>query len=160
MERNRFSIGLIVLLVGVVILLGEFGVFNFMAAVFWPIFVLVPGLLFHYLFFTRLMPSGVLIPGGILITYSIMFFLCNIFGWELMGFLWPGFILGVAIGLYEYYLFDHYKPSGAKVAAMILAVIAAVFFGFTLFFSAGKYFIAAGLILIGIFMIARRPKSY
>lgn len=58
MEKSRFSLGLIIILVGVVILLGKLGVFHFVGAIFWPIFVLAPGILFHLLFFGRLLPSG------------------------------------------------------------------------------------------------------
>lgn len=158
MERNQISLGLIIILVGVAILLGKFGVFSFVGAVFWPVFVLAPGVLFHLFFFARIPPSGVLIPGGILVTYSLLFFLCNIVGWGAMGYLWPVFILGVAVGLYEFYLFNDSKPRGALVAAMILALIAAVFLSFTFLFSVGIHFIAASLILIGIIMIFYNRK--
>lgn len=155
MQRNQYSLGFIVILAGIVILLGKFGVFEFVAGFFWPVFVLAPGLLLHFLFFARMLPSGVLIPGGILTFYSLMFFFCNIVGWEHMGWLWPGFILGVAVGLYEFYLFDRSHPKGAFTAALVLAIIASVFFCFTIIFSEGVYFVAVLLIVVGGFMMYR-----
>jgi hypothetical protein len=160
MVRNQYSLGIMIILIGIVILLGKFGVFSFLGALFWPVFVLAPGLLFHFLFFGRVLPSGVLIPGGILTTYSLMFFFCNIFGWQAMAYIWPGFILGVAVGLYEFYLFDRHQPRGALIASIILTVIAAVFFGFTLLFSGGVYFVAIGLILLGVLLIFRNKQSW
>src|SRR5690554_3461193 len=98
MQANRMSIGIIIILLGIFILLGKLGVIAFVWSIFWPVFVLAPGILFHLFFFSRVMPAGVLIPGGILVTYSLMFFYCGLFGWHSMSYLWPGFILGVAIG--------------------------------------------------------------
>lgn len=160
MRTNRISIGVLIIILGVIILLGKLGVFSFVWSIFWPIFILAPGLLFHLFFFTRAMPAGVLIPGGILVTYALMFFYCGIFGWHSMSYLWPGFIFGVAVGLYEFFLFSDDKPRGALVASMILGIISIVFFGFTLMTTSGIYVIAAALILIGIYLIVRRPNAW
>ncbi len=160
MRTNRFSLGVVIILLGIFILLGKLGVINFIWSIIWPIFILIPGLLFHMFYFTRVMPAGVLIPGGILVTISLLFFYCTIFGWDSMKYLWPGFILAVAIGLYEYYLFSDDQPQGALIAAMILGIISIVFFGMTLMATNGIYIIAIALILIGLYMILRRPKTY
>ncbi|GIQ67990.1 hypothetical protein DUZ99_05255 [Xylanibacillus composti] len=158
MRNRQYSVGLLIILLGIVILLGKTGVFSFAIGMLWPLFVLVPGLLFHFFYFSRMMPSGVLIPGGILVTVSILFFICNFFGWHHMAWLWPGFILAVAIGLYEFYLFDNEHPKGVLTAAIILGVLAAVFFTFTVLFTSGIYFVAVALILVGAFMMFRRPR--
>lgn len=160
MRTNRVSIGLVIILLGLIILLGKLGVFTFVWSIFWPVFILAPGILFHLFYFTRALPAGVLIPGGILVTYALIFFYCAIFGWDSMTYLWPGFMLGVAIGLYEYFMFSEDKPRGPLIAAIILGVISIVFFGFTLMSTNGIYFIAIALILIGVFMIVRRPRSW
>lgn len=149
MSKPQYSTGIIIICVGAAILLGKLGLFSGFSEQLWPLFLLIPGLLFHLLYFSRLFPSGMLIPGGILTTYSVMFFYCNIFGWESMSYLWPGFILAVGIGLYEYYLFDHHHPKGAMIAASVLGTIAAVFFAFSLLFTAGVYIIAFALIALG-----------
>jgi hypothetical protein len=160
LTNNRYSIGLIIVAVGVILLLGKLGVFGFFWDVFWPVFVLAPGLLFHVLYFNRVLPSGVLIPGGILVTNSIIFFLCTIFSWNLMAYLWPGFIFAVAVGLYEYYLFDKHSPRGTFVAAIILAIVSGVCFSMTILFTVGIYFIALVLILVGVYMIFNKRRSW
>jgi len=157
MKNNSHTTGLVIIGVGILLLLGKLGVFSFMGSQLWPIFVLLPGLFFHILFFARGVPSGILVPGGILTTYSLMFIFCNIVGWQAMSYLWPGFILGVAVGLFESYYFDPNKPRGALIASTVLAIISAVFFGFTLLLTSGIYLIAAALIVLGLSMIYRRP---
>lgn len=44
-------------------------------------------------------------PGGILTTYGFLFLTNSIFGWHLMEKLWPIFPIGVAIGLFQLYIF-------------------------------------------------------
>ncbi|EXX91839.1 hypothetical protein BG53_14625 [Paenibacillus darwinianus] len=149
MSRNQYSVGILILAAGVVILLGKLGVFSFIGNLFWPILILIPGVLLHVFFFGRLLPSVVLVPAGILSVYGLLFLFSNIVGWGSMRYLWPVFILGVAAGLYEYYLFDMSKPRGAQVAAMVLAVVALACFGVVLFWSWGIYFIALALIALG-----------
>lgn len=153
-------LGIGIIALGVLILMGKLGLVQFVASHFWPVFILIPGLLFHALFFYRVLPSGVLIPGAILTVISLMFFYCNFAGWDSMAWLWPGFILAVALGLYEYYLFDLHKPKGALIAAAILAIAGAVFFVITLMHGAALYIVALALIAAGIYTLARRPNAW
>ncbi|MCD1261537.1 hypothetical protein B5M42_022295 [Paenibacillus athensensis] len=160
MARNSYSVGVVLIGLAVVLLLGKLGVFHFVGSMLWPLFILVPGLLFHALFFGRIWPAGVLVPGGILTTYALMFLFCNFVGWGAMSYLWPGFILGVAVGLYEFHLFDRNAERGVLIAAMILAAVAVGLFGMTLLFKLGVYVIVLLLILAGVFMILRKPKIW
>lgn len=157
MTRNRYSIGLVIVAVGIVLLLGKLGIFGFFWGLLWPFFIMAIGVLLHMLFFGKLLPSGVLIPGGILITISLLFLFCNIFGWSAMAYLWPGYLFAVAVGLYEYYIFDKYKPRGAYTASLVLTIVAALFFALTLLFSISIYFIALVLIIGGLALVWRRP---
>jgi len=151
--------GIAIILVGIFLLLGKVGVFDFVGSRIWPVFILAPGLFFHFLFFAKGLPSGVLIPGGILTVISFMFFYCNIFGWDSMSYLWPGFIMAVAIGLFETYFFDSNKPKAAFIGSAILAMISAIFFSFSLLLASGIYFVAVGLIVLGLLLIRRRPDN-
>jgi hypothetical protein len=160
MHRNNVSIGVLLIAVAVVLLLGKLGVFSFLGALLWPMFVLIPGLLFHFLYFGRMFPAGVLVPGGILVTYSLMFFYCNVFGWGSMSYLWPGFIFGVAVGLFEMYFFEGQRERGLFTASAILTAIAAIFFGMTVLAKLGIYFIALVLVAAGLLMIWRKPKVW
>ncbi|GGG10442.1 hypothetical protein [Paenibacillus abyssi] len=156
MSKNQYSVGILMLIAGIVILLGKLGVFSFIGSIFWPLFVLVPGILLHVLYFGRILPAAVLIPGGMLSTYALVFLYCNVFGWSSMHYLWPMFIFGVAVGLYEYYLFDMSRPRGAQIAALVLTAVAAACFGFMLLWSWGIYLIAILLIGIGAWMVFGR----
>ncbi|WP_409341293.1 hypothetical protein [Paenibacillus sp. MBLB4367] len=161
MAKNQYSIGLLLIGVAVVLLLGKLGVFSFLGSLVWPLFILVPGIALHMLYFGRVLPSGVLVPGGILVTYSLMFFYCNLFGWSSMKYLWPGFVFGVAVGLYELHLFDRNTSRGVAVAAMIIALVSVVLFSIMFLMTAGIYIVAAVLIIAGVALVAaRRPRSW
>ncbi|SDM89614.1 hypothetical protein SAMN04487897_101407 [Paenibacillus sp. yr247] len=160
MARNSYSIGILLIGLAVLLLLGKIGVFQVLLSFFWPLVLLIPGLLFHFMFFNRSLPAGVLVPGGILTTYAVMFFFCNIFGWGSMSYLWPGFILGVAIGLYELHLFDRGSDRGVLIGAMVLGIISTVFFGLTLLIKLGIYVIALILVLAGLLMIFRKRNVW
>ncbi|WP_127582704.1 hypothetical protein [Paenibacillus koleovorans] len=160
MANNRYSIGLIIVALGIVLLLGKLGIIGFFWGLLWPVFILAPGVILHMLFFGRMLPSAVLIPGGILVTISILFLFCNVFGWSSMQYLWPVFPFSVAVGLYEYYLFDKHRPREAFTAALILAIISAFFFGLTLLFTVGIYLIAVVLIIGGVVLLRRSRKLW
>lgn len=156
MSNNKYSAGIIVLLAGVVILLGKLGVFSFLGAVFWPMLVLIPGILLHVFYFGRLFPAVVLVPGGILTFYALLFMICNIFGWDNIRYLWPLFIFGIAVGLYEYYLFGSSRPRVVLTASIALAASSAVILLSVLLWSWGIYAIAIVLIAAGAWMMFGR----
>lgn len=160
MARNSYSMGIVLIGIALILLMGKLGVFSALAAFLWPLFVALPGVVFHVLYFSRVLPVGVLVPGGILITYSLMFLFCNIFGWGAMSYLWPGFIFGVAVGLYELHIFSPRNSKGAFTAAMVLSIIAGVFFAFTFLFTVGIYFIAFVLLAAGGYMIFNRRRNW
>jgi hypothetical protein len=160
MSNNRYAVGLIIVAAGIILLLGKLGVIEFLWSVFWPVLILIPGLILHALYFSRTLPSGVLVPGGILVTISVMFLLCTIFGWKLMAYLWPGFPLAVAIGLYEYYIFDRSSSRSVFVAALILAAVSAVLFGIVILSTGAIYVVALALIVAGALMIFGKRRSW
>ncbi|HIW34818.1 MAG TPA: hypothetical protein IAA29_18740 [Candidatus Paenibacillus intestinavium] len=122
MMNNKYSAGIILLLAGAVILLGKWGVFGFLSSIFWPILVLISGILIHVLYFGRVLPAITLVPGGMLVVYAILFIFCNALGWSKLQYLWPLFIFGVALGMYEYYLFGSPRQRYIKTAAIGLGV--------------------------------------
>ncbi|GGG89104.1 MULTISPECIES: hypothetical protein [Paenibacillus] len=160
MPNNKYSAGILVLLAGVVILLGKLGVFSFLGAIFWPLLVLIPGILLHVFYFGRLFPAAVLVPGGILIVYAVLFIVCNIFGWNSLKYLWPLFIFGIAVGLYEYYLLSSTKERVILTASIALAASSAVFLALVLLWSWGIYAIAIVLIGAGSWMLFGRRNRW
>lgn len=157
MTNRQHMIGIGIVIAGVVILLGKWGVFSFIGSVFWPLFILVPGLVLQFLFFSRLAPSAILIPAGILTTYGLLFLICNGFGWHLMLYLWPIFILGVAVGLYEYYAFGE-RDRSVWTAALVLGIVSLALLSLMLLWTIGIYFVALILIVVGLWLVFSNKK--
>ncbi|GAB6990636.1 hypothetical protein [Paenibacillus pini] len=158
-SRNDVKIGLFIVIAGIVILLGKLGVFGFLGRTLWPLIILIPGLLLHALFFANRARASVLLPGGILTVYGLLFGLCNISGWHLFSYVWPALIVGIAVGLYEYYWFEHPRPTGILPIAIVVGLLSIVLFFFSLLHTGAIYFIAALLIITGIWLIAGKGKS-
>nr|WP_202886909.1 hypothetical protein [Cohnella zeiphila] len=147
-----------ILAAGLVILLGKLGVFAFIGTVFWPLFILIPGILLHVLYFGRLLPAVSLIPAGILTVVSVLLLVGNWFDWSSMKYLWPFFLFAVAVGLYEYYMFGEVRTRGLWTASVVLAALSVVLFLLTLMWTWGLYIIAIVLILLGGWMVWFRPR--
>ncbi|MFS0727585.1 hypothetical protein [Paenibacillus sp. 1P07SE] len=156
MSKNQYTVGVLMLIAGVIILLGKLGIFSFIGTIFWPLFLLIPGILLHVLYFGRILPAAILIPGGIMTVYSLVFLYCTLFGWEYLQYIWPFFIVGIAVGLYEYHLFEVPRPRGPMIAALVLAIVAACCFTAIMLWSWGIYLLAALLILGGAWLVFGR----
>lgn len=160
MTKNNYSLGFIFIVVALILILGKIGVIGFLGSLFWPVFVLLPGVLLHVFYFGKILPLGVLVPGGMLVTYSVMFFYCNLFGWHSMVYLWPGFIFGIAVGLYELHIFNRNSQPATLKTAFILAIISLILFVISFLFAVSIYVIALILIGIGFIIILRRKRTW
>lgn len=134
--------------------------------IFWPVMFVIPvGVFFHWLYFSMLQRRGVglLVPGGIIFTAGLVCQFSTLFhGW---GVTWPGFILAVAVGLFELYWFGG-RNKWLLIPINILTVLSILFF---VIFSIGyifgsllhgQPFIAAALIVLGgVLMFARKEKK-
>ncbi|WP_046214735.1 hypothetical protein [Paenibacillus wulumuqiensis] len=159
-NRNQGIIAIFIILAGLIILLGKLGVFTFIGHVFWPLLILLPGVLLQLFYFSRTAPSYVLIPAGVLTVYGILFFFCNIWGWSLMAYLWPLLLLGIAVGLYEYYMLSPFAVSrNIGFAAVILGALSIILLFFSLLGTSALYLIALLLIAAGIWMLLNRSNS-
>lgn len=120
----------------VLILLGVYLFFSRTEAVtagtlfgnFWPTMFIIPlGLFFHWLYFSVAGRSavGLLIPGGILFTVGLVCQLSTLFdSWQ---YLWPGFILAPAVGLFEFYWFGN-RNKYLLIPINILTALSLLFF--------------------------------
>ncbi|MCR8641951.1 hypothetical protein NV379_04705 [Paenibacillus sp. N1-5-1-14] len=160
MARKNYSLGVVLLVVAFILLLGKLGVFSFIGVHLWPLLVIGLGLLLHWLYFSRHMPPTVLIPGGALVTYGVLFFICTLFGWGLMSSLWPVFILGIAVGLYEVSMFERQTGRSFLTASIVLGLVSVGLFVLTLLVQGGVYMIIILLILAGVYMIFRKPRLW
>lgn len=161
MAKNNYSLGMVLIAIAIVLILGKLGVFGFIGGLLWPILILALSILLHYLYQNGTVPSIALVPAGALCIYSLLFLYCNLFGWGSMKYLWPGFILGIAVGLYEWHYFERGRaPQISLTAAIILGIVSIAFFVFSLIFTIGIYFIALVLIVVGVFLVTRRSRSW
>ncbi len=116
MKSSRAILGTLIILIGLVLLLNNLNLINIDLSQLWPLFLLVPGLAFEIGYLTGGRDPGLLVPGGMLTTYGLVFFANIIWGWHNMAYLWPAFPLGVAIGLFQLYLF------GKREAALLIPI--------------------------------------
>lgn len=149
--------GLIIVGVGVVFLLREVGV-DIDLGKFWPLVLIVPGLAFWILYFSKRGQKGiegVLIPGTILVLYGAYFIFQNSTSWNDDNE--TSFFYTLAIGLA--FFAAHYlgnRSRGFLVPAWILTGISALqFFSTTL---SWDFMWSVVLIIVGLWVLLKRKK--
>ena len=157
MKKINYVFGFLLLCIGVLLILSNFGIIEIVWEDLWPLFLLIPGILFELSYFIYRKDAGLLVPGGILITYGLLFLVNVIYGWSLMEYLWPIFPLGVAIGLFQLYLFGG-REKGLLIPVGILGAISLFFLINNLLFI--DFWLLAGiaLVVIGIWIIFKKAK--
>jgi len=133
MKKINYIFGFLLLCIGVILILSNFGVIEIIWENLWPLFLLIPGIVFELSYFIYRKDAGLLVPGGILITYGLLFLVNVNYGWHLMDNLWPIFPLGVAIGLFQLFLFGG-REKGLLIPVGILGAISLFFLINNLFF--------------------------
>ncbi|XOI99388.1 hypothetical protein ACMX2M_26900 [Paenibacillus polymyxa] len=126
---KRTILAPVLILLGVYLILNQGGSLGPGAifATFWPTLFVIPlGLFFHWLYFSMIGRGvGLLVPGGLLLTVGIVCQIAMLFNnW---GTMWPGFILAVAVGLFELYWFGG-RNKWLLIPINILTVISLLFF--------------------------------
>ncbi|AWB46981.1 hypothetical protein DCC85_14930 [Paenibacillus sp. CAA11] len=151
--------GVIIVAAGIIILLGKWGVFSFLGSALWPLLFLIPGILLHLLYIGRKVPAAALVPGGILVIYGLLFCIGNLWGWQTLRFLWPGFILGIGAGLLEFDRASRFRQPGILSLALGLIAISILLFVITLLAFSAVYLIALILIIGGLGLIGFRGRN-
>jgi len=158
MKKINYVFGFLLLCIGIVLILSNFGIIEIVWDNLWPLFLLIPGILFELSYFIYRKDAGLLVPGGILITYGLLFLVNVIYGWSLMEYLWPIFPLGVAIGLFQLYLFGG-REKGLLIPVGILGAVSLFFLINNLLFVDFRLLAGILLVLIGISIIFKKIKS-
>lgn len=130
MNSNRYVTGFILIAVGLFFLLNTFGVINYAWGTLWPMFLFIPALAFHAAFFlsgAKKRNAGLLVPGGILLVLSLLFFFEMATSWRFAGDTWPFYLFAVAFGLFELWLFGG-RQAGLLIPVFILTGVGSVFF--------------------------------
>lgn len=156
-KRSNLVIGALLITAGILFLLSSLGMFSFDWSVIWPLSLLIPGIYMHFAFFTGIdKNAGILVPAGILTTYGLLFYANIFFGWAMMATLWPLFLIGVAVGLFELYLFGN-RDKGLLIPVFILGGIgASALFNYMVKFDIKAYLVPIILIGLGLLIIFRK----
>ncbi len=157
MKKINYIFGFLLLFIGVLLILSNFGVIEIIWDNLWPLFLLIPGILFELSYFIYRKDAGLLVPGGILITYGLLFLVNVSYGWHLMEDLWPIFPLGVAIGLLQAYLFGG-REKYLLIPVGILGAVSLFFLINNLFFIHFGLLAGIVLVVIGIWIIFKKAK--
>lgn len=165
MKTRDLILGFVFIFIGAILLLGKFISLDFLSiSRLWPLFVLVPGLMFEAGYFYDRRNAGLLVPGGILSTIGLLFLFETYTSWHFSEYTWPIYIFAVAIGLFQLYLFGG-KQKGLLIPVFILTLVAAVSF---LTMISNKFFrwvdfsylISVIFILIGIYILIKNRKKH
>lgn len=126
--KPRVVWGIFLILLGSVFLLETAGIVNSGWDTLWPLFLFVAAAAFHLGAFTGgKRNAGLLVPGGILLVISLLFFYHNVFGWENAEYTWPFYLFAVAFGLFELFLFGE-REWGLLIPVVILTGIGVMFY--------------------------------
>lgn len=163
MVKKNYIIGLIFIALGILYLLAnvydiEFNIFDLIRT-FWPtLFLILPGILMHSAFFSgKNKDAGILVPGGILLVVGITCQISMMFtAW---AHTWPGYLLAVAVGLFELYLFGN-RDKGLLIPVAILGGLSIVFMNWITFqwlldVHLRRYIVPGLLVLFGLLIIIR-----
>lgn len=126
MKNRNYSLGVILIVVGVFGILNRVFHINLLSMRFWwPIFVLIPGLCFELGYFSTRRNPGLLVPGGILTTIGVLFFFQNVTFWRFSAYTWPIYLIAVAVGLFQLYWFGG-REKALLIPVGILTVLASI----------------------------------
>lgn len=158
MQKRGLTSGIILIIIGIILLLNKVFNLNFFSmSNFWPLFILIPGLVFEASYFLTKRNPGLLVPGGILTTLGLLFFFETFTNWQFAAHTWPIYPLAVAIGLFQLYLFG-YQQKGLLIPVFILGGISLISFAIMImndffWWINGSLLVPALFILIGIIVL-------
>lgn len=127
MKLGKVLMGLVLILIGALLLVINLAIIPGMRLYNqWPLILVFIGLCMHFEVIDNRGAWGLLIPGGILFSYGLLFFICANFNWRYMITWWPIFPMGVGFGLLEAYFFGKKSP-GLLIAGTIVGAVGLVF---------------------------------
>jgi len=118
--------GLALILIGLVFILGNFGVFHPDWEVVFTWMIMIMGVVFWVGFLMDKSRNFLIMPGTILVIYGVVFFLIAKYTWASIESMGPIFILAPALGLYFTYLLSR-KNRSLLITAAVLGLISLIF---------------------------------
>ncbi|HPC99738.1 MAG TPA: DUF5668 domain-containing protein [Acetivibrio sp.] len=126
MKKGSPAWGLVFIFIGGLLLCDSiFDVNIFSISRLWPMIILVLGLIFEFSYFVGKKSPGLLVPGGILTVTGFLFLFESFTGWYFSKYTWPIYIISVAFGLFQLYLFSG-KPKGLLIPISVLTTVSVV----------------------------------
>ncbi|MFA6098475.1 MAG: DUF5668 domain-containing protein [Patescibacteria group bacterium] len=155
MSKSRIFWGVVMIALGLLLLADQFGLdINFGS--FWPIFLLLPGIALWVIFFwNKNRDGGLLIPGTILIIYSLYFFYNEYTNYKFAGETSFLFTLAIGLGFFCAYYFPQKKNRGYLIPGWILTTVSAIVLLSTV--TDGKWWPII-IIIAGLFLLYKRNK--
>lgn len=154
MKTIRYLVGLLLILIGGFSLITYiFHLNNKLIHHLWFLCVLIPGLYFEMNYFQTRKNPGQLVPGGILTVIGLLFCFEILTRWDYSNYTWPIYLLAVAFGLFQLYLYDH-QDKGLLIPITILCLISFLFY-LQLFISS-SLLLAICLIIIGLYILFQK----
>ena len=154
-ESKSLVWGIILIIIGFLFLGNNLGWFYFEWQNFWPLLMILGGILFWLFWFTQKKEVGLLMPGTILISYGVLFLICTLESWRWMDELWPIFLLGPGLGFLFMYLLGT-REKGLLIPAFILVFLAVLFWSDYFYFS---YLWPLLLIGIGVLLLLKSRRT-
>lgn len=148
--------GLIMITLGIIFLLNNFGAIDFDWEDFWAYIVLLIGVIFWIGFLADRSKYGLIMPGTIFLVVGIMFVYCSRYGWEKMEYIWPFFLIAPALGMFGMYLLGKHDR-GILIPAFILTGLGVIFLLQS--YSWLRFFWPIALIAIGASMLIRKKEK-
>lgn len=160
MKKSNMTLGGVLIVFGLVALLNNLGLINYQISIwkFWPLFLLIPGLVFENEYFSKGGNAGLLVPGGILTTYGLLFMYCSFVSYSVLAYLWPVFIGGVGIGLFQLYYFGEKERALFYVSSAFIG-FAAVSSFLSILNIRGNYVLPVILISVGALILFSPHKD-
>lgn len=165
MQKSNYIWGILMIVLGGLLLTENLFNFNiFSPMLFLPILMLGLGLSFEAGYFMNRKSPGLLVPGGILTTIGLLYFFEVITNWQFADLTWPIYVLSVAIGLFQLYLFSG-RPKGLLIPIFILLAVALSFLSMnvlSVFSSWYDFKLVISLILVGlgIYVVTRKSSVH
>lgn len=124
---GRIAAGIFLILCGILLLLLTTGILDYRIKVLWPLFILVPGLIFAAMAFSSRSTRGAIFPATFLTLIGVLFLLWAnrmIDGFHLT---WPAFPGIIGLSFIMLYIFE--PEGGLLIPALVLLAVSLVGFG-------------------------------
>ena len=160
MSKSSPILGIALICIGVAGFFNYFlGVNYFSMARLWPLFLLVPGIAFEYVFFVHKQNVGLLVPGGILCTLGLTFLVQTFTNWHFAAYCWPLYVLSPAVGLFQLYYFGERQAALLIPIGILTLVTILGFFNISLLWIGHSFIWPAILVIIGLVLLFNPPKQ-